>query len=153
MSLAGIGIYLAYYFFLKNTDKPALLLEKFRGIHTVISNKYHVDEAYDLLFVGEGKGVWRLFGVKNWGRFLSAFDSNVIDGAVNGSATITRISAWISGQADIHIVDRLVNLPAEIAQLLSSVFRWLHTGLFQRFALAFVVGLICIISLYLFLGV
>lgn len=153
VALAGIGIYLAYYFFLKNTEKSALLLEKFRGIHTVISNKYYVDEGYDLLFVGEGKGVWRFFGVKNWGRFLSAFDSNVIDGAVNGSATITRISAWISGQVDIHIVDRLVNLVAEIAQLLSSVFRWLHTGLFQRFALAFVVGLICIISLYLYLGV
>lgn len=153
VALAGIGIYLAYYFFLKNTDKSALLLEKFRGIHTVISNKYYVDEGYALLFVGEGKGVWRFFGVKNWGRFLSAFDSNVIDGAVNGSATITRISAWISGQADIHIVDRLVNLVAETAQLLSSVFRWLHTGLFPRFALAFVVGLICIISLYLYLGV
>ncbi len=153
VALAGCGIYLAYYFFLKHTEKPARLLERFRGIHTVIFNKYYVDEGYDLLFVGEGKGLWRLFGAKNWGRFLSAFDNNVVDGAVNGSATITRISAWISGQADIHIVDRLVNLVAEILLLLSAVFRRLQTGLFQRYALAFVMGLILIISLYLYLGV
>jgi NADH-quinone oxidoreductase subunit L len=153
VALAGCGIYLAYFFFLKHTEKPARLLEKFRGIHTVVFNKYYVDEGYDLLFVGEGKGLWRLFGAKNWGRFLSAFDNNVVDGAVNASASITRISAWISGQADIHIVDRLVNLVSEILLFLSAVVRRLQTGLFQRYALAFVMGLILIISLYLYLGV
>ena len=153
VALAGCGIYLAYFFFLKHTEKPARLLEKFRGIHTVVFNKYYVDEGYDLLFVGEGKGLWRLLGAKNWGRFLSAFDNNVVDGAVNASASITRISAWISGQADIHIVDRLVNLVSEILLFLSAVVRRLQTGLFQRYALAFVMGLILIISLYLYLGV
>ncbi|MDA2938549.1 NADH-quinone oxidoreductase subunit L [Acidobacteria bacterium AH-259-A15] len=142
VALAFIGIYLAYYLFLKHKDKPAQLREKYRAIHGVVYNKYYVDELYDLLFVNRAKGL---------GRFFSAFDDNVVDGAVNGSATITRISAWLSGQADIHIVDRIVNLLADFFDSFSTVFRRLQTGLVQRYALFFVVGIILVISLYLYL--
>jgi NADH-quinone oxidoreductase subunit L len=144
VALAAMGIYLAYYFFLKHKEKPAQWLERFRGVHQLVSNKYYVDETYDLLFVDRAKDT---------GRFLSAFDSNIVDGAVNGSATIARISAWISGQADIHIVDRIVNLVAEIFEFVSSILGKLQTGLVQRYALSFVIGIILVISLYLYLGV
>ncbi len=103
-----------------------------------------MDEAYDVLFVDRAKGL---------GRFLSAFDNNVVDGAVNGSATITQISAWFSGQADIHIVDRMVNLVAESFEFFSSVLRKIQTGLVQRYALFFVIGIILVISFYLYMGV
>jgi len=144
VALAGMGIYLAYHFFLKRKEQAAQLRERFSGLHQVIYNKYYVDEAYDVLFVDRAKGL---------GRFLSAFDNNVVDGAVNGSATITQISAWFSGQADIHIVDRIVNLVAEIFEFFSTVLRKIQTGLVQRYALFFVIGIILVISLYLYMGV
>ena len=152
VGLAGLGIYLAYHFFLKHREKPAQLQEKFSGIHRMVSNKYFVDEAYDVFFVGIAGGWRRFFGAKNWGRFLSAFDSNVVDGAVNGSATITRVSAWISGQADIHIVDRIVNIVAEFFIFSSRIFRRIQTGLVQGYLLFFVAGIILVISLYLYFG-
>ena len=142
--VAGIGIYLAYYFFLRHTQKPAQWLKQYRGIHGILFNKYYVDELYDVLFVNRAKGL---------GRFLSVFDNAVVDGAVNGSARVTQIFAWLSGQADIHIVDRLVNLIAEVLVLFSNVFRRLQTGFFQRYAFSFVMGVIVVISLYLYLGV
>jgi len=144
VALAGAGIYLAYYFFLKRKEKAEQLRQKYAGLHRIIRDKYYVDEAYDFLFVNRAKGL---------GRFLSAFDNNVVDGAVNGSATITQISAWLSGQADIHIVDRAVNLVAEIFEFLSTVLRKIQTGLVQRYALFFVIGIILVISLYLYMGV
>ena len=144
VALAAMGIYLAYHFFIQHKEKPAWWLERFRGVHRLVSNKYYLDEAYDLLFVNRAKDT---------GRYFTAFDNNVVDGAVNGSATITRISAWISGQADIHIVDRIVNLVAEIFEFFSSVFGKLQTGLVQRYALFFVIGIILVISLYLYIGV
>jgi len=144
VALAGAGIYLAYYFFLKRKEKAEQLRQKYAGLHRIIHDKYYVDEAYDFLFVNRAKGL---------GRFLSAFDNNVVDGAVNGSATITQISAWLSGQADIHIVDRAVNLVAEIFEFLSTVLRKIQTGLVQRYALFFVIGIILVISLYLYMGV
>ena len=144
VALAAMGIYLAYHFFLQHKEKPAWWLVRFRGVHRLVSNKYYLDEIYDFLFVNRAKDT---------GRYFTAFDNNVVDGAVNGSATITRIAAWISGQADIHIVDRIVNLVAEIFESFSSVLRKLQTGLVQRYALFFVIGIILVISLYLYIGV
>ena len=144
VALAAMGIYLAYHFFLQHKEKPAQWLERFRGVHQLIYNKYYVDETYDLLFVDR---------TKDAGRFLAAFDSNVVDGAVNSSATMVRISAWISNQADIHIVDRIVNLVAEIIKFFSSILRKLQNGLVQQYALFFVIGIILVISFYLYLGV
>jgi NADH-quinone oxidoreductase subunit L len=144
VALAGVGIYLAYHFFLKRKEQADQLRQRFSGLYQVIQDKYYVDEAYDFLFVNRAKGL---------GRFLSAFDNNVVDGAVNGSATITQISAWLSGQADIHIVDRIVNLVAEIFEFFSTALRKIQTGLVQRYALFFVIGIILVISLYLYMGV
>jgi NADH-quinone oxidoreductase subunit L len=142
--VAGAGAYFATHFFLRRLDRTAELWRRYRAIHEVVLNKYYVDEAYDLLFVNRAKGL---------GNKLSWFDAKVVDGLVNGSALATRISAWLSGQADIHIVDRLVNLLAEIVEFSSSVFRKLQTGLVQRYALSFVLGIVLIIGFFLFWGV
>jgi NADH-quinone oxidoreductase subunit L len=143
VAVAGGGIFLAYHFFLARPEKAGQLRDRFHGLHRVVYNKFYVDEIYDAVFVNRCKGL---------GTWLSAFDLKVVDGLVNGSAAATRISAWISGQADIHIVDRLVNLVAEIVEFFSSVLRRLQTGLVQRYIAFFVLGLVLIIGCYLYLG-
>jgi len=153
VALAGLGIYLAYQFFLKHKEKAARLRERFSGLHSIMYNKYYVDEAYDFLFVSGGTGWGRFFGAKNWGRFLSAFDNNVVDGAVNNSAAMTKFVAWVSGLVDIHFVDRIVNLVAETFEFFSTELRKIQTGLVQRYALFFVIGIILVISFYLYMGV
>ncbi|MFB3904693.1 MAG: NADH-quinone oxidoreductase subunit L [Acidobacteriota bacterium] len=144
VTIAAIGIFLAWYFFIRRPEKPAALQQRFSGVHKLLYNKYYVDEAYDLLFVDR---------TKDFGTFLWRFDERVVDGLVNGSAIATKITAWVSGQADIHIVDRLVNLVAEIMNFFSAVIRRLQTGLVQRYALFFVLGIILVISYYLYIGV
>jgi NADH-quinone oxidoreductase subunit L len=144
VTVAVIGIFLAYYFFVRRPDKPEALRQRYLGLHNLIYNKYYVDEAYDLLFVDR---------MKDLGTFLWRFDERVVDGIVNGSAVATKVTAWISGQADIHIVDRLVNLVAEIMNFSSAVIRKLQSGLVQRYALFFVIGIILVISYYLYIGV
>jgi len=144
VAIAAIGIFLAYHFFIRRPDKSELLKRRFSGVHRLLYNKYYVDETYDLLFVNR---------TKDLGTFLWRFDERVVDGIVNGSAIATKITAWISGQADIHIVDRLVNLVAEFTNFFSAVIRRLQTGLVQRYALFFVIGLILVISYYVYIGV
>lgn len=143
VAAAALGIYLAYYFYIRHTERPAQLRERFAMAYNLVYNKYYVDEAYDALFVNR---------CKNLADGLVVFDDRVVDGVVNGSAAATRISAWLSGQADMHIVDRLVNLLAEIVEFFSAGFRRLQTGLVQRYALFFVIGIILVVSLYLYLG-
>ena len=49
--IAGTGIALAYLMYVKRPELPGVIHERVTKIHTVLANKYYVDEAYDFLFV------------------------------------------------------------------------------------------------------
>jgi len=77
VAIAGIGI--AAYFFLKNRRAADRVAAQFSGVHTLLSNKYYVDEIYDAAVVQpihiiSEDGLWK--GV----------DAGVIDRTVNGVA-------------------------------------------------------------------
>ncbi len=76
--IALTGIFIAYVFYIKRPELPALLAQKRKILYTVLVNKYFVDEIYGFSFVdslkGLGTGLWR------------GFDDQVIDGTVNGVA-------------------------------------------------------------------
>ncbi len=72
-----IGIVIAWYMYVANTELPNRIAESARGLYTLLYNKYFVDEIYDAAIVhpiveGSRDVLWR--GV----------DQGVIDGAVNG---------------------------------------------------------------------
>jgi len=80
---AGIGILLAYWFYLKSTELPDRVAGRFSTLYRILVKKYYVDELYDWLVVrpvrvGSEVLLWR--GV----------DAGVIDGAmVDGAARAT----------------------------------------------------------------
>lgn len=76
--LAGaIGIFGAYYMYMKNTELPKAIYARFNGIHRVLWNKYYVDEFYDRTIVQPS--VWV---AKN--LILNGMDGKIIEGVVNG---------------------------------------------------------------------
>ena len=82
-------------------------------------------------------------------RAVYAFDSKVIDGAVNGSAWLTRLASRITGGTDQYFVDGLVNaIAAFIVRLMSPLFRAAQTGFTQNYALVMVVGLVAAVALF-----
>ncbi len=84
--IALIGIGIAYYLYLKNPHLPKALAERWKGLYALVSNKYYVDEIYQVLFVNSLKklatGLWK------------GFDEFVIDGTINGTAYFI---GWLSG--------------------------------------------------------
>jgi len=76
--IALIGIGIAYLFYVKNPALPKLMAERWKGLYTLVFNKYYVDELYEILFIkslkGLGTGLWK------------GFDDFVIDGSINGMA-------------------------------------------------------------------
>ena len=84
------------------------------------------------------------------GRGLWTVDRNVVDGAVNGSASLTMISSWLSSLTDKSLVDGLVNLVGWVVQELSYWFRRLQTGLVQNYAVLMLFGVFVLVSVYLF---
>ena len=85
-ALAVIGVGIGWFVWLKRRDIADAAARNLSGVHTVLMNKYYVDELYDAAIVQPIKvisteGLWRGFDVK------------VVDGAVNGAAAIVSASA------------------------------------------------------------
>ena len=83
VALAGIGI--AFYFFLRNRAAADAIASRFRGLYTLLLNKYYVDELYDAAIVQpiritSQEGLWKIVDVR------------LIDGAVNGTGA--SVSGW-----------------------------------------------------------
>ncbi len=75
IALSGIAI--ASYIYLKKTELPQLMAEKFRFIYRVLSNKYYFDEFYDFLIVRPSKWTARVI-------LTNITDTAIIEGIVNG---------------------------------------------------------------------
>jgi len=83
--LAVAGIASAAYLYLKRTDLPDKLRQRFSPLYTVLDQKYYFDRFNDWFFAGGarlvGRGLWK------------GGDVAVIDGFVNGSA---RLVGWLA---------------------------------------------------------
>ncbi|MGR3218767.1 MAG: NADH-quinone oxidoreductase subunit L [Candidatus Anammoxibacter sp.] len=82
--IAIAGILLAYIMYMKVPSLPGRLAARFSLLHKVILNKFYVDEIYDAIFVNPTKK----FSIFLW-KF---FDVKVVDGIVNGTATIVELN-------------------------------------------------------------
>jgi NADH-quinone oxidoreductase subunit L len=138
--VAGIGIGLGFLFYVKDPRLPDIWASRLKPLYQASYNKYWVDEFF-------GWAVTRR--VMDAARGVFAFDSKVIDGAVNGSAWLTRLSSRFTGGTDQYFVDGVVNaIAAFVARLMSPLFRAAQTGFAQNYALVMVFGLVAAVALF-----
>jgi NADH-quinone oxidoreductase subunit L len=138
VGIALAGLLVARNFYLKNPELPGKLMNRFRSIYITLLNKYWVDEIYDTLFVNR---------TKDLGNGLARFDSKVIDGGVNGSAGLTRLTASISGFFDYWFVDFAVRR-SDLIYYMSYPLRRLQSGIIQNYAALTIAGILLIVSYY-----
>ncbi len=111
--VAGIGIGLGVLFYLKKPRLPDIWAQRLRPLYDASYNKYWVDEFYGLAVTRR---------TMDLARAVYAFDSKVVDGVVNGSAGLTRLTSRITGGTDQYFVDGLVNaIAAFIMRLMSPI--------------------------------
>ncbi len=84
--LAGAGVATAWYIYMKNPAIADNIAQRFRGLYTLLVNKYYADDFNEAVFAG---------GARNVGRLLwRVGDALIIDGLiVNGSA---RVVGWVA---------------------------------------------------------
>jgi NADH-quinone oxidoreductase subunit L len=139
---AGIGMGLGWLFYVKDTSLPGIWAARLRPLYNASFNKYRVDEFY-------GWAVTRR--TMDIARGVFAFDSKVVDGGVNGTAWLTRLSSRITGGIDKYFVDGLVNaIAAFVIRLMSPLIRAAQTGLAQNYALMMVIGLLVAVAVFFY---
>jgi NADH-quinone oxidoreductase subunit L len=81
VALAGIGV--AWLMYMRKAISSASVRDGFFPLTRLFENKYYMDRIYEDLFV-------RFIFQRNWNRLMELIDVYIVDGAVNGSATLTR---------------------------------------------------------------
>ena len=88
--VACIGIFTAITIYLKKSVSHEKLAEQYKGIYTVLYNKYYIDEIY----------LWLIHNVLDGlGRFLWWVDITIVDGIVDGVGKSTQGLGSILRQA------------------------------------------------------
>jgi len=82
MIVAGCGILLAYAMYSRKWVSAERMGMIFAPLYKIFSNKYWFDEAYEKIFVGKAL-------VNGFFVGLQKFDTNGVDGTVNGVANTT----------------------------------------------------------------
>jgi NADH-quinone oxidoreductase subunit L len=104
--------------------RAALSPERFATLaggffYRLFDRKYYLDEIYQVVFVN---GTLLLARIGAW------FDQYVIDGIVDGSASLTRFVSWINGLFDNYIIDGIVNVVGDVTYGAGNKLRRIQTG-------------------------
>jgi NADH-quinone oxidoreductase subunit L len=143
VGLALISIFIAYKLYYGRTNPlPGKLLERFKGVHKVVYNKYYVDEMYHKTAVR---------GFMGFSRISAWIDTHIVDGIVNGVGAVTRGFAYLDGAIDAYIVDGMVNLVGGIVRKAGAQVRRLQTGRLPSYLAGLVIGAILLVLLTRFL--
>ena len=131
--ISGIGIITAfafYYWKKVNVDK---LADSIKPLYNFSLNKWYFDELYDKIAVATTMGLSR---ISAW------FDNNIVDGAVNGASSVTRVFSKYNGLFDNIAVDGLVNLTGGIVGAFGLIFRKFQTGRIQTYIAFLLFGIL-----------
>jgi NADH-quinone oxidoreductase subunit L len=136
---AGLGIMAAYLFYHWKKVNVKKLTESFNPLYKFLLNKWYFDELYDKTVVS---------GTMLFTRILNWFDKYIVDGLVNGSATITQMSSKTSGKFDNIFVDGLVNLTGGTVAFFGLLFRKIQTGRIQTYIAFLIFGILILFFIF-----
>jgi NADH-quinone oxidoreductase subunit L len=134
VALCGIG--LAYQMYYKRVWSPDKLADRFKGLYTLLYNKYYFDELYSVLII-------RPYYVLC--DFLWTFDMLIIDGLVNLAGWMGLALAVIHNWFDKYLVDGLVNGTGYTMRSLGRGLRFVQSGRLQNYAFLVVFGLLLLV--------
>jgi NADH:ubiquinone oxidoreductase subunit 5 (subunit L)/multisubunit Na+/H+ antiporter MnhA subunit len=144
IGIAVGGIFLGKLFYEKRPELPGIWAKKLRPLYTLSFNKWYWDYLLDV------KGIQ---AAKSFNDTLWSVDSELVDGGVNGAGWLTRFWSKVSGWWDKWVIDLAVNATGWITRAGSIILRSFQTGLWQNYALLFVIGLFIILAIYVYSAV
>ncbi len=140
VAVAVIGWLTARQIYLKNPGTADALAGRFAAAHSVLYNKYWVDEAYDAVVVEPSK--W-------FGRVFNRFDDRILDGIVNGVGNLTQAGAGLSTWFEKYVIYAGLNVIGYLNHVFAAILKKLQSGQVHHYAAFLVIGLFILVNLYL----
>jgi NADH-quinone oxidoreductase subunit L len=123
---ATVGFVAARAVYKDNKNEAALkaMIERWKGVWTLVYNKYYVDELYEVIVL---RPAARVAGALSW------FDGKILDGLVHAVAAVTKGFANLDGAIDKYVVDGAVNGVANAIGWAGGILRHVQTGRIQTY--------------------
>ena len=137
--LGGLGILLAFMFYQWKKLDVDKLVDKIQPLYKFSYNKWYFDELYQATVIN---------GLLAFSEIIKWFDNTIVDGIVNGSATVTRFTSRVTGWFDNYVVDGFVNFTAFFSGFLGLSLRRLQTGKVQTYIVFGVFSIILLLILF-----
>ncbi len=139
LALAFLGIFTAFFIYDWKKVDAEKMKQRVLPLYNFLYNKWYIDELY---------GATAVAGTLFVSRALAWFDSHVIDGIVNGAASLTKLWSSLTGSFDHYVVDGLVNFSAWFTGLLGRGTRKVQTGKVQTYIVFALLGVIVIFYVF-----
>jgi NADH-quinone oxidoreductase subunit L len=133
------GILLAFLFYQWKKISADKLAERFKPLYNFSYNKWYFDELYDKTLIA---GTLALSNLVAW------FDRVVVDGIVDGSATVTKAFSTFIGRFDNVVVDGLVNFMAYLSAFIGLIFRRFQTGKVQTYIIMVIFSIVILLFIF-----
>jgi len=137
--VAITGILLAFVVYQWKKISADKLAERFKPLYNFSYNKWYFDELYHKTFVA---GTLGLSYVVAW------IDRVIVDGIVDGSATVTKAVSAFTGKFDNVVVDGLVNFMAYLSAFIGLIFRRFQTGKVQTYIIMGIFSIVILLFLF-----
>ena len=131
--VAALGIFTAFVFYQWKKVDVEKLTSSVKPLYNFSLNKWYFDELYHKTFVA---------GILGLSKIIYWFDATIVDGIVNGSATVTRAVSTFAGGFDKYVVDGLVNFMAYLSGFVGLIFRRIQTGKVQTYIVLVIFSII-----------
>ena len=132
--VAAFGFFIAYLMYYRAALSPERFAAFAGGFfYRLFDRKYYLDEIYQAIFVN---------GTLLLARIGALFDQYVIDGIVDGSASLTRFTSWLNGLFDNYIIDGMVNAIANLTFWTGNKFRRVQTGNINGYLYGILIALV-----------
>jgi NADH-quinone oxidoreductase subunit L len=140
INIVGLGvIYLAYAIY----AKQSVSWFKQKGLLFNISyNQWYIDSFYNGVIVKM---------VVGFGRLLYWFDKHILDGFINGLATVSITLSKISAWFDQYIIDGLLHLITNVVKQAGNFIRGFQTGRVQNylFTMLFIILVVYVLKTFI----
>lgn len=137
--VAVLGIISAFYVYQWKKVDPDAIAMKIKPLYEFSFNKWYFDELYQSTFVAFTLYISR---ISAW------FDQKVVDGIVNGSATLTKYFSSFTGTFDRVVVDGLVNFTAYLSGFIGLLFRRFQTGKVQTYIVLVIFSIVILLFVF-----
>jgi len=137
--LGGLGILLAFLFYQWKKLDVDKFVDKIEPLYKFSLNKWYLDELYQATVIN---------GLLAFSEIIKWFDNTIVDGIVNGAATVTRFTSRVTGWFDNYVVDGFVNFTAFFSGFLGLTLRRLQTGKVQTYLVWGIFSIILLLILF-----